>query len=89
VTEIFVDPEIIQDVLAAFTAIASLVECCDNIFASDEAGVRWWASGYLLLVVRHWASLMANKRTELRRCRVLSGLAKKILLQITGQLPTG
>lgn len=87
-TKIFVDPEIIQDVLAAFTAIASLVECCDNIFASDEAGVRWWASGYVL-VVRHWVSLMANKRTELRRCRVLSGLAKKILLQITGQLPTG
>ncbi|KAK5947563.1 hypothetical protein PMZ80_001716 [Knufia obscura] len=41
--EAFGKPESIQDVFAALSAIAALVECCETSFASDEAGVAFWA----------------------------------------------
>lgn len=41
--EAFGKPEDIQDVFAALSAIAALVECCETSFASDEAGAAFWA----------------------------------------------
>lgn len=54
-------PENPQDVLVPLSAVASLVECCDMSFASDDPGSAWWGMAtWLTRLPARFTDLVAN-----------------------------
>ncbi|KAL6237531.1 hypothetical protein BDW75DRAFT_78932 [Aspergillus navahoensis] len=56
----FGKPENIQDVFVLLSAVASLGECCDTSFASEEVGLAWWGmAAWWTRVPLHFQELVA------------------------------
>lgn len=54
-------PENPQDVLCLLSAVASLVECCDMSFSSDEPGAAWWGMAtWVTRLPARFTGLVAN-----------------------------
>jgi hypothetical protein len=101
--DIVAKPDSVQDFCATLSAIDALVECCTLSYMTDDLESVWlgmeswlWRcsdhfnqmvlhrNAAALIVLAHWSVLV--ERAE-RHCWFLSGSAKKVLRQITRDLP--